>query len=833
MKGTKIFPDGMQRVSGRTARSYEKNLLLVYDRVEDKFTYPAEINEYFAGSFDARPVWQIMVENGITSCEQSDQMRTRFYNIIESSSVKVTFNEYMLKSIDDSWKWYTIGVIQTVKNAPVIVTITDVNDEIYGACEEEHVSNCDELTGLLNRDAFCDIVEHIMKNDRRGVEAGEYALVYFDVLRFKAVNDLFGMTEGDRLLKHIANKISTSVKEGDVVCRPGSDRFIIFTHTSGEELNKLIEKLLIDITDYNIPFQITCNAGIYVVNGSVNNADSMIDRAVLAQSSIKGSFTHRYNFYTEALRNDMLGEQEIVGMMTTALAEKHFVVYYQPQYNHSTGTLLGAEALVRWKHPEKGLISPGVFIPIFEKNGFITKLDLYVFEEVCVFLRKCFDKGIHVVPVSSNFSRHDIFQPNFVESLEEIRTKYDIPVEYLRVEITESAVMGNSQLINEVVRKLHDCGYIVEMDDFGSGYSSLNVLKDIELDVIKLDMMFMKEQSDSGRGGTILSSVVRMAKWLDMPVIAEGVESVGQADFLRSIGCDYIQGYLYSRPVPEEEYESILSGSSIGVTVPQMRFIDAMNAGNFWNPASQETLIFNNYVGGAAIFDYRGGKLEVLRVNQKYLQELGMNLSEKDLIEGDPFRFFDRENKQKYIDMLDRAIETMDEQECETWRDIMSDCGCAERMCIRSTVRMIGKSDDDYLFYAMVRNITSEKQRYISLEDKEKHFNVVVEQGKMYFWEYFVDTKEMRPCYRCMRDLGLPPLVRNYPEPAIEQGIFPPEVADMYRDWHKRIEQGEKELEAVMPLTEDRVPFRVRYTTEFDKEGKPVKAYGSATLIVD
>ncbi len=716
MEGTRIFPHDMKTVSGRIARNYGKNLLLTYDSSKDEFLYPAEINEFFAGSFDARPVWQILVEDDITSAEQAEQMRTRFYDIIDACSPKVTFNEYMFKSIDGTWRWYTIGVIQTVKGAPVMVTVTDVNDEIVGECQEEHVSNCDELTGLLNRDAFCDIIEHLMRKDKAGVEAGEYALIYFDILRFKAVNDLFGMTEGDRLLKHIANTISSSVKDGDVVCRSGSDRFIIFTHSSGDGLIKLIDKMLVDITTYNIPFQITCNAGIYIANGSINNADSMIDRAVLAQSSIKGSFTQKYNFYTEALRNDMLGEQEIVGMMSTALNQKHFVVYYQPQYNHSTGTLLGAEALVRWKHPEKGLISPGVFIPIFEKNGFITKLDLYVFEEVCIFLRKCIDKGINVVPVSSNFSRHDIFQQDFVEKLETIRAKYNIPVNYLRIEITESAVMGSSQLINEVVRKLHNHGYIVEMDDFGSGYSSLNVLKDIELDVIKLDMLFMNEKSDTNRGGTILSSVVRMAKWLDMPVIAEGVENIRQADFLRSIGCDYIQGYLYSRPIPEEEYIKILGESSIGTTVPQMRLIETMDAGEFWNPASQETLIFNNYVGGAAIFEYHNGGLEVLRINKRYLRELGSNLYEKDLIEGDPFRFFDEKNKKKYIDMLELAIKTLEEQECETWREYINDSGNMDKMCIRTTVRLIGKSDGNYLFYALVRNITQEKQSYMELK---------------------------------------------------------------------------------------------------------------------
>lgn len=215
--------------------------------------------------------------------------------------------------------------------------------------------------------------------------------------------------------------------------------------------------------------------------------------------------------------------------------------------------------------------------------------------------------------------------------MEQTRLAYGVPARLLRVEITESSAMGDVDEVNFVIRRLHELGYTVEMDDFGSGYSSLNVLKDLETDIIKLDMNFLKGQI-GGRGGTIISSVVRMAKWLGMPVIAEGVETVEQADFMRSIGCDYIQGYLYSKPLPEEETTALLARSRIGITIPKLNLIDSLNAVNFWDPRSQETLIFNSYVGGAAIMDYCEGHLELLRVNAKYVQEIGMNLSEKELI---------------------------------------------------------------------------------------------------------------------------------------------------------------------------------------------------------
>ena len=353
------------------------------------------------------------------------------------------------------------------------------------------------------------------------------------------------------------------------------------------------------------------------------------------------------------------------------------------------------------------------------------------------------------------------------------------------------------------------------------------------MDIIKLDMLFLSEESNNARGGTILSAVVRMAKWLRVPVIAEGVETLKQADFLLSIGCNYIQGNLYSRPLPEEQYVELITGSTIGETNPQMNLVENLNSCDFWDPKSQETLIFSNYVGGAAIFDYHDGKLEVLRVNKKYLREMGMNLSEKDVIETDLLSTLDDENKQIYMDMLQRAIDTMEEQECDTWRDLFSPCCGEDRICIRSSVQVIGKSDSSYLFYAMIHNVTNEMKHYMEILDSERRFKMASEQVNIYYWEYNIATKEMHPCFRCMRDLGFPQVLHNYPESAFEMGVFPPEVHDMYCDWHRQIEEGVKELEAVIPLTEQRIPFRVRYTTEFDEAGRPVKAYGSAALVVE
>lgn len=525
-------------------------------------------------------------------------------------------------------------------------------------------------------------------------------------------------------------------------------------------------------------------------------------------------------------------EAEILAGFDEALAGGQFFVLYQPKMNHVTGRMIGAEALMRWKHPEYGMQFPMDFIPVFENNDLIYRADLYVFEIVCKFQRKCLDNGISAVPVSINLSRYDIYKKNYVDMIEEIRQRYDIPVKLLHIEITETSAIGGMELVSGVLEKLHALGYIVEMDDFGSGYSSLNVLKDLPVDIIKLDMRFFSDKV-GGRGGTIINAVVQMTKWLNTPVVAEGVETLEQADYMKSIGCSYIQGYLYSKPVTEEEFIQKLGKLEHEPVAAAMTLLDNIDASRFWDPYSQETLIFNNFVGGAVIFLYYRGNIEILRVNQKYIKELGMNMTEKEVLNSQPWDSCDEKNKKIYEDTILRAIASGDEESCDTWRTVCSKICGEDKICIRSFMRLIGKADDRYLLYVMIQNVTAEKRRYAELKESEMRLRAGFEHANVYAWEYIIATKQMRPCFRCMRDLGFPPVLENYPEPAIEAGVFPPEYADMYRDWHKQIEQGVEHLEAIIPLTVGRIPFHVRYTTEFDENGKPLKAYGSATLVVD
>ena len=527
----------------------------------------------------------------------------------------------------------------------------------------------------------------------------------------------------------------------------------------------------------------------------------------------------------------LMTDEEIIRFFEKAIVEGQIFVYYQPQYNHSTGRLVGAEGLMRWRHPEYGLQYPVNFISVMEKYGLIHQADLFVFDQICRFQSSC-PPSVRI-PISFNVSRHDLFGHDYVKELEAIRKKYNVPVKYLRAEITESSAIGGIDLFITAIRQFHEAGYLVAMDDFGSGYSSLSVLKDLPVDILKFDLQFLSGEGLGGRGGIILNSAIQMAKWLETSTIAEGVETIEQADFLKSVGCNYVQGYLYAKPMPEEAMRKLLAAGSSEAAVPTLTFIRGLKAQRFWDPDSLETVIFNSFIGAAAIFSYENGNIEILRVNEKFVKEFGMNLTEEEIFAANPLDTMDPANRKIFINTLRNTIGSGEEKSCETWRTIRSGCCGEEKICIRSNMRVIGKAENKAIIYTIIQNITDEKRLYEELANSERRFRFASEQANVYAWEYTVDTREMRPCFRCMRDLGLPPVVQNYPEPAIEAGIISPDYADMYRDWHKQIAAGARKLEAVIPLTVARIPFYVRYTTEFDENGKPLKAYGSATMVID
>ena len=414
----------------------------------------------------------------------------------------------------------------------------------------------DFLTGIYRQQKFYQATRELL--DQRA--GANFAFIHFDIDRFRIINTLYGSKEGDRLIHFVAGairKVMTAYGRG-TYGRLGGDVFgMCVPYEDGAAIYHILEGIRAEIRKHSVHYYLETCAGIYLVDDPDMEVAAMHDNAEIAAAQCKGQYMVHDVLYTEEIGQKVLREQHIIDEMDAALAEQQFIVYFQPKYQLKKMAPYGAEALVRWKKPSGEIVLPNEFIPIFERNGFITKLDYYVWEKVCQFIDSELSQGRNPAPISVNVSRVNLYNPDFMDSLIDLIHRYHIPPHYLNLELTESVFSEDAELIQRAVNYLHDAGFTILMDDFGSGYSSLNILKDVDLDVLKIDMKFFSKGNTAEKGAKIIEAVIRMAESLDMMVIAEGVEEKHQVDFLNDLGCDYIQGYYFGRPMSQDQYEKL------------------------------------------------------------------------------------------------------------------------------------------------------------------------------------------------------------------------------------------------------------------------------------
>ncbi|MGN0505003.1 MAG: EAL domain-containing protein [Lachnospiraceae bacterium] len=420
-------------------------------------------------------------------------------------------------------------------------------------------ANFNQLSGLYNEQGFCSAVRKRLDADKEH----PYVLLRCDIDHYKLFSDVYGVAKSNQLIKYLG-KLCTKYAEKShgIIGHLGEDDFVAFLPTenfSPEQANDLFQQWL---SGFVSGYKFVIYFGIYLIDEPDIDVKLMIGRASFAMKAAKANGTAYYAYYDVNLKEKALLEQEIVQHFSTAMKENQFRIYLQPQYESSSLRIIGAEALVRWFHPVKGMISPADFIPVLEENGLITELDLFVIEEVCKILSAYLEEvglpeEIPPISIAVNLSRTDTYYRELPQKLISMLNAYHIPPSMLRLEITESAFVEQPEQIASFVGELKRLGFHIEMDDFGSGYSSLNSLKDLPMDTLKLDMRFLSGTS-SERGNIIIHSVISMAKLLNLPVIAEGVETAEQAEYLKSIGCNYLQGYFFAKPMPIQEFLALL-----------------------------------------------------------------------------------------------------------------------------------------------------------------------------------------------------------------------------------------------------------------------------------
>lgn len=413
----------------------------------------------------------------------------------------------------------------------------------------------DPLTQLYSKAYFFQkSQEIIMRNPEK-----QYEILCFDVENFKIINDIFGTEAGNNLLKKIADVYYEFVENKGICCRFHADQFACLINEEIDYSDLLFSDLLLKINENYETKKVMVRCGIYSIDNANLPIEQMCDRAFMAANSIKGQYGKYFARYDENLRNKMLREQEIKDSMEIALENKLFEVYLQPKYRLKDEMLIGAEALVRWNHPIWGLQMPESFIPLFEKNGFITKLDQYIFECTCELLQKWKEKGYPEISLSVNVSRADAYNSDLTNFLLYCLNKYRLKPQMLHLEITESAYTEDPDQLIEMVKNFRELGFIIEMDDFGSGYSSLNMLNELPIDILKLDMKFIRSEMSKPDNKSILGFVIKLAKWMNLEVIAEGIETEKELERLKEMNCDYGQGFYFAKPLPIEVFESLLA----------------------------------------------------------------------------------------------------------------------------------------------------------------------------------------------------------------------------------------------------------------------------------
>ncbi len=437
----------------------------------------------------------------------------------------------------------------------VIGTMKDVSDEIRSNAELRYHRDYDYLTGTPNFQKFNEQVTHHLQWDN----GHNHAMIVFDIEKFKVINDLFGMRVGDLVLIHLADVLKELVLSPNAYCRMHSDVFCIcITYETKGDIIRFIERVKKRIESNKFEFEIKTSYGVYLPeDASGLEVNLMCDRAALAKKKIKDNAMQFCAFYDEEYRTEILKNNRIEAEMEQALKDRQFVMYLQPKFDLESGEIVGAEVLARWNHPTRGMVQPNDFIPLFERNGFIMRLDEYMWEEACKAIQSWRAEGRKEFPVSVNVSRYHIFNRKIESILENLLQKYELTPGALSLEITETMFFDNSDELYGLLKRLQEMGFRLEVDDFGSGYSSLNMLRNVPVDVIKIDKGFLDDTLNSEKGKVVIRHTIAMAKELQLQIIAEGVETTEHVNFLKGSNCDVAQGFYFARPMPLEEFNQL------------------------------------------------------------------------------------------------------------------------------------------------------------------------------------------------------------------------------------------------------------------------------------
>lgn len=683
----------------------------------------------------------------------------------------------------------------------------------------------DAATGLLSKEAFFDEAAAYLRHSG----ARDVSIVCFDVDHFKLFNDLHGLDCGDELLRYLGRALALrfSPDGAQPLARLAADTFALCATDIRPER---VERILVDISS-ECPNGIDAivRAGVYRIEDPASPVSIMCDRAVIALRTVKGSYFDRVALYDPGMREALVLEREVVAGIESALREDRIELFLQPKCNIRTGKIVGAEALARWRHPERGIVAPGEFIPLIERNGLVRSLDLRVWEKTAAWIRGLIDEGVQPVPVSVNVSRADIYLVDVAAELHALVERYGIDPSLIEVEITESAYSERPDRIVAAFDALAERGFTVLMDDFGSGYSSLNMLKDINVDVLKIDMRFLDR--DDRRSKDIMESVIRMARWLDLPVIAEGVETREQVNFLLDVGCSYAQGYYYARPMEAAAFEALLTDGS-KVQHEQCALQDARRPILDFRDLLHENTIsdrmLSSIIGSVALYSYADGDLRLIRGNEAYRRLIatlgeGVNGAEEG---GSLLPFVHDEDRDALVAAAEETVRSCPDDGVEVVVRRMGTNGCHWH---KMRLFHLNTTNGSATVYGSVTDVTERMEYMEALRKSEQRFEMTLEASGTVVFELGIPTRTARYSEFLQQAFGLAETVANAPEGFIEQGTVAEESIEDFRAIYRDLYAGAPRTSAVVRAIMgdgSRAWNRVTLLAMPNETGAPVKAVG-------
>lgn len=486
-----------------------------------------------------------------------------------------------------------------------------------------------------------------------------YCIVAIDIEHFRLFNKLYGRSSGDEVIRYIYTCLKQSALEYDGIdAYLGGDNFVAFLPDDDEVLNNIRQKIIKKFSEWNNTSAFFPLFGVYTIKDTSVLPELMYDHAMLALSHAEEDYKWHICRYTMEMESCLEEEVYLLAAIEEGLEKGEFTFFAQPQCNIATGQIVGAEALVRWQKPNGEVLLPGGFIPVLEKNKMIDQLDRYVWEKVCQWLKGWIDQGYSPVPISINVSRIDIYAMDVPKYIFSLLEKYQIPEHLIKIEITESAYTENNNRISHAVNTFRNRGLVVMMDDFGCGYSSLNMLKNIPVDVLKLDMRFLQfKEEERQKSANILESIVNMAGLLHLPIVVEGVENESQEKFVQKLGCRYIQGFYYYKPLPIKKFEELLRDKrQIDTQGLVYKQVEPMHIREFIDTNFVSDSMLNNVLGPVVFFEVLGGDIKITRVNEQYFRMLGEQHFEED-IQKEFLKRIPEEERCVFHRMIEKAFE--------------------------------------------------------------------------------------------------------------------------------------------------------------------------------